>query len=98
MEENDDRAHELRKKQLAEMQKEAQLREMLRKLLDQTAFERLMNIRISSRDMYLQIAQLLIYASQQGQLRGQLTERDLISIINKIKSEEREGSITFKRK
>lgn len=98
MEENDDRVQELRKRQLAEMQKEAQLREMLRKLLDPQAFERLMNIRISSREMYLQIAQLLIYASQQGQLRGQLNERDLISIINKIKSEEREGSITFKRK
>ncbi len=74
------------------------MREILRKILDPKAFERLMNIRIANRELYLQLAQLLVYASQQGQLRPPVSEQELLSLLNRIKAGERQGSITIKRK
>lgn len=89
---------ELRKKQVEQMQREAQLREILRKILDPKAFERLMNIRISNRELYMQLAQLLVYAYQQGQLPAKVSETELLSLLNRIKAGEKQTSITIKRK
>lgn len=96
MDENE--LQELRKKQIEQMQREAQLRDVLRKILDPKAFERLMNIRIANRELYFQLAQLLVYAYQQGQLRPPVSEAELLSLLNRIKAGERQGSITIKRK
>ena len=89
---------ELRKKQVEQMQREAQLREILRKILDPKAFERLMNIRISNRELYMQLAQLLVYAYQQGQLPAKVSETELLSLLNRIKAGEKQTSIKIKRK
>lgn len=94
----DERLQELRKKQLEQIQREAQLREMLRKILDAKAFERLMNVRIANRELYLQLAQLLVYAYQQGQLPAKVSEQELLSLLNRMKSGEKPTSITVKRK
>lgn len=89
---------ELRRKQLEEMQKEAQLREVLRKILDAKAFERMMNVRIANKELYLQLAQLLVYAYQHGQLSKRVSEEELLSLLNRIKAGEKEPTITIKRK
>ncbi|MEM4254710.1 MAG: DNA-binding protein [Candidatus Norongarragalinales archaeon] len=94
----DERLQELRKKQLEQVQREAQLRELLRKILDGKAFERMMNIRIASRELYLQLAQLLVYARQQGQLPERVSESELLSLLKRIKAGEKQTSITVKRK
>ena len=85
---------ELRKRQLQELQ----LMEVLKKILDAKAFERISNIRIANRNLYLQLAQLLVYAYQQGQFPGKVTEEQLIGLLQRLKSNEKESSITFKRK
>jgi len=95
---DEEQLQELRKKQIEQMQREAQLRDVLRKILDAKAFERLMNIRIANRELYLQLAQLLVYAYQQGQLPTRVSEAELLSLLNRIKSGEKQTSITIKRK
>ncbi|MFH1056422.1 MAG: DNA-binding protein [Candidatus Micrarchaeota archaeon] len=98
MNSDDNEAQEARKRQIAEMQRELQLREFLRKVLDDKAFERISNIRLADKEFYLQLAQLLAYAYQQGQVRGKLGEKELIALIGRLKSEEKEPTITIKRK
>ncbi len=96
--EEDNGLEDARKRQVAELQKEMQLREALRRVLDPKAFGRLMNVRLANRELYYQVAQLLLYAAQQGRLHGQVGEEELVSILGKIKSGEKETTITFKRK
>jgi programmed cell death protein 5 len=85
---------ELRKRQLQELQ----LREVLKKILDAGAYERLSNIRLANRNLYAQLVQLLVYAYQQGQLQEKMSEKQLLELLQRLKSGERQTSITFKRK
>lgn len=85
---------ELRRRQLQELQ----LREILKKILDAGAFERLSNIRMANRTLYAQIVQMLVYAYQQGQLNEKMSEKQLLEILQRLKAGERQTSITFKRK
>ncbi|VVB67844.1 DNA-binding protein [Candidatus Norongarragalina meridionalis] len=79
-----------RKERAAEMQR----RETLKQLLEPAAYERLANIRAASPQMYQQLAQLVIYLYQNGQLRGKLSEEALQQLIGKIVSNRRETKIT----
>ncbi|HLC37927.1 MAG TPA: DNA-binding protein [Candidatus Norongarragalinales archaeon] len=85
---------EIRKRQLQELQ----LREILKKILDAGAFERLSNIRMANRTLYAQLVQMLVYAYQQGQLNEKMSEKQLLDILHRLKAGERQTSITFKRK
>jgi len=96
--ESQDSQQELRKKQMEMMQREMQLRDALKKILDDRAFERLANIRLANKELYYQIAQMIIYAYQQGQIQGKLSEEVLLKLVGRIKSGEKETNITFKRK
>ena len=96
--ENQNEINDWRKRQAELMQREMQLREVLRKILDEKAFERLSNIRLANTELYAQIAQMLIYAYQQGQIQGKVTEEVLVKLLNRLKSGEKEPTITFKRK
>lgn len=89
-----DEMADLRQRQLQELQ----LREALRKILDGPAFDRMSNIRLANRNMYLQLAQYLLYAVQQGQLPPKISEGQLMAILNKVKQGERPTNITIKRK
>ena len=86
------------KRQMDAYQKEAQLRDILRQIHDSKAFERLMNIRLANRELYLQIAQTVVYAYQGGQIKGKMSEEVLVSLVNRMKSGEKPTSITVKRK
>ena len=96
--ENQNEINDWRKRQAELMQREMQLREVLRKILDEKAFERLSNIRLANTELYAQIAQMLIYAYQQGQIQGKVTEEVLVKLLNRLKAGEKEPTITFKRK
>jgi len=67
------------------MQREMQLRDALKKILDDRAFERLANIRLANKELYYQIAQMIIYAYQQGQIQGKLSEEVLLKLVGRIK-------------
>lgn len=94
------RASKLRKR-LAEMQKmqeaEAQIRAMLRGVLEPEAYERLMNVRISNPELYMQVAQMLITLARNKQLAGKVGEKDLRALLAKL-TERHEGGIHIERK
>ncbi|MFH0835159.1 MAG: DNA-binding protein [Candidatus Micrarchaeota archaeon] len=81
---------EAKKERLAEMQR----RETLKQLLEPAAYERLANIRAASPQTYQQLASLVIYLYQNGQLQGKLSEEALQQLIGKIVSNRRETKIT----
>ena len=81
---------EAKKERLAEMQR----RDTLKQLLEPAAYERLANIRAASSQTYQQLASLVIYLYQNGQLHGKLSEEALQQLIGKIVSNRRETKIT----
>ncbi len=79
------------------MQEEQQKRELARRLLDDGAYERLMNIRNANEDLYNQVLNLLISFVQSQRLSGKITESELLSILRKVTARH-EPTISFKHK
>jgi|WetSurMetagenome_2_1015567.scaffolds.fasta_scaffold1392642_2 DNA-binding TFAR19-related protein (PDSD5 family) len=91
----------IRARKSAEMQKseqsESRVRAALRMVLDEGAYERLMNVRISSPDLYAKAVQAC--SALYGRLGRKLTDRELLSILVRIKGpEQKETRISFERK
>jgi len=99
-EENAGREKLLRKR-LAEMQRmqeaEAQLRSILRVALEPGAYERLMNVRISNPELYVQVARLIVSLYGNKQLAGKVGEKELQALLARLTSR-REGGISIRRK
>jgi programmed cell death protein 5 len=88
-EENDDQQSQkrLRKalmEQVKRQQIEQQKKDMIKKLMDQSAYDRLMNIKISNNDLYTQLVDLIISLAQSNRLQGKLTEQQLLQILEKV--------------
>ena len=87
MSEDDQQSQKRMKKALMEQLKrqqiEQQKKEIIKRLMDQAAYDRLMNIRISNSDLYSQLVDLIISLAQQNRLQGKLTEQQLLSILEK---------------
>ncbi len=63
---------------------EQQKKEILKKLMEQPAYDRLMNIRISNADLYSQLVDLVISLAQSNRIQGKLTEAQLLQILEKV--------------
>ncbi|MBI4360865.1 DNA-binding protein [Candidatus Micrarchaeota archaeon] len=85
---------QLRRKHVEENQK----RQILQKILDGPAFERIQNVRLANPDLYDQLVGLLVQLVQSGQIRGKVTESQLLSILGRVQDVKKEPKITFKRK
>lgn len=100
-EEDEQRSQKRAQKALQEryrmLQMEQQKKEILRKLVEPAAYERLMNIRISSPELYQQLIDLIISLAQSQRLSGKLTEAQLLSILHKVTARP-ETKIEFKHK
>lgn len=98
--ENEQYQKKLRKR-VAEALKNAQLeerkREILRQFLEPKAYERVMNIRISNRDLYDQLVNMVVSLVQSNKITGKITEAQLRSILERI-TYKREPTIEFKHK
>ncbi|MFI5412506.1 MAG: DNA-binding protein [Candidatus Micrarchaeales archaeon] len=70
--------------QLKRQQIEQQKREVIKKLMDQAAYDRLMNIKIANNDLYTQLVDLIINLAQSNRLQGKLTEQQLLQILEKV--------------
>lgn len=68
------------KKQQIEQQK----KEIVKRFLDQGAYDRLMNIRLSNSDLYTQLVDLIISLAQSNRIQGKLTEEQLLQILEKV--------------
>lgn len=80
-----------------QQQAEAQARALLKNMLEPAAYERIMNIRISSPELYSQLTSMVAYLAQRGQLGNgkRLTEAQLKELAGKVvEKTRRESRIT----
>ncbi|MCF2142749.1 MAG: DNA-binding protein [Candidatus Heimdallarchaeota archaeon] len=103
----------LRKKRAAELEAQAQAQAeaaaqkaeidaqkamILRQILTPQARDRLANIKIARPEFAESLENQLISLASRGNLRGQVTEEQLIEILKRLQSGKRESTIEFKRK
>ncbi len=74
-----------------------QKKEVLKKLMDQPAYDRLMNIRLSNEELYSQVVDLIISLAQTGRINGRMTEPQLLAILQKV-TYKKEPTLEFKHK
>ena len=101
MEENPDSEEQYAKKmQEAQRAREAEIkiRSLMRQILEQSAYERLVNIRFSNESLYYQLVQMFAMLHQQGKLKKKITEDELKLFVSRLLSGKREGKISFARK
>ncbi len=79
------------------MQIEQQKRELAKKFTTNEAYERLMNVRISNRELYDQLINLIINMAQSNRLINKLTDEQLKGILAKL-TYRPEPKIEFKHK
>lgn len=89
------------RKRYAEMQRaqeaEAQLRGLLREVLEPSAYERFMNVRLSNPELYMKVSQMIVQLHMQKQLTGKVGEKDLRALLAKL-TERREPEFKISRK
>lgn len=95
----------VRKKKLAEHRKaleeknnaEEEIKKMLRVTLESSAYDRIMNVKMSKPELFMTAAQNIFGAYRT--VGRPLTEKELVVILTTIKRRtEHKGSITFERK
>ncbi|MGC8478466.1 MAG: DNA-binding protein [Candidatus Micrarchaeia archaeon] len=84
-------------KALKEAEAEQQRKEVLRRFLDDASYERMMNIRASNRELYLQLADLIISLVQSNRLASKLTEAQFLQLLQKL-TYRPEPKISFRHK
>ena len=84
-------------KRLQQMQAEAQKKELLRRMLSDEAYSRMMNVRLSSPELYERVVASLAYVAQSGKAMGRIEDSQLYSLLQKL-TQKRETSIEFKSK
>lgn len=97
----EDELEEARKKKLEGAQQaleakkiEEQLKSALRVALSEKAYTRMMNVRIASPQLYAAAARQVLGAY--GKIRRQISEEELVSLLQAVRGKERETKITFK--
>lgn len=103
-EDDEDRLRKAQMKRLQEMQKaqelESQKREVARRFLTDSAYGRLMNVRLSSHELYDQVINLIVAMAQNRRIdegNGKMTEEQLIGVLGKLTTK-REPTMEFKHK
>ncbi len=96
----DEEAREIRKRKLEEMQKakeqEEKVRATLRTVLDEDAYERLINVKVANPSLYAGAVQGCVALYQR--LGRKLGDRELLFILKRLKIGSEETKITFERK
>ena len=89
---------DLYQKRLQAMQLEMQKKEILRRMLSEGAYERMMNVRLSSPELYDKVINSLMYVEQSGRkMEGKISEEQLYSLLQKM-TQKRETSIEYRSK
>lgn len=91
---NENQLEEARKRKLIELK----TKQLLLQVLDSTAYERLMNVKIANEDLYTQIVNLLLYLYQNGQLKKRIGENELKNLLSRVLSKKEDNKIKFVRK
>jgi programmed cell death protein 5 len=99
---NEEKQLEAMRRQIAQQQAQQeadqaqeQLDNVLRFLLEPEAKQRLANVRIANKPLYLKTAQALLMLYKAGQVNGKVSDAELKQLLEKL-SEKREPKITRK--
>ncbi|VVB73601.1 Double-stranded DNA-binding domain protein [uncultured archaeon] len=91
--------HEEMRKRLEEAQKaqqaDAQIKIVLARILEQPAYDRLMNVRISNQEVYAKAVNGLVYMYKKTGRK--ITERELLTLLS-ASVERKTGTIEIRRK
>lgn len=101
MAEDEESQQEIRaayQKRLQQAQAEMQKKELLRRMLSDSAYERMMNVRMASPELYEKVVSSLAYVVQSGKkMSGKISDEQLYALLAKM-TERRETSIEFRSK
>ncbi|MEM0074620.1 MAG: DNA-binding protein [Candidatus Micrarchaeaceae archaeon] len=92
-----DAAQKAIQKRLRAMQLEEQKKQIIRKILEPGAYERLMNIRVANPELYSQLLDLLIAMAQSNKISDRISEENFKKLLQQIISRP-ESSIQIKHK
>lgn len=92
-----DESRRLYEQKMRQMQMDAQKKELLRKMLDEKGYERMINVRIANPELYEKVVQSLAYVAQSGKHTGKISDGQLYGLLLKM-TQERETHIEFRRK
>jgi len=99
---DEDELAELKRKRFAELQMaqdmEMQKKLLLKNLVEAKAYERLMNVRLGSPELYDQLVNLMVYLYRAGKVRGKITEAQVVQLLGKLRGGTRDTTITVRRK
>ena len=87
------RAEETRKK----AEYEERVKSALRQILEDSAYERMMNVKISNEEVYFRAASALVRAAQSGDITGKVSDGQMQMILGKM-LQRRDPTIEIKRK
>ncbi len=101
---DEDEPEEAKKRRLAERRKasessaaEEQLKEALRSALDPGAYDRMSNVAMANKELYVMAAQQVLMARKR--IGRPITEDELLTVLRALKARtEKETSITFHKK
>ncbi len=94
----DEELGDVRKKKLDAKKAQEQLKSALRSALEEAAYERLMNVAVANKEVYLNAAQsaLMFYKRTGGR---KITESEILALLKAIKEQnETKTTITFHKK
>jgi DNA-binding TFAR19-related protein (PDSD5 family) len=78
-------------------QEEQQRKALLRRYLDDASYERMMNIKASNSELYLQLTELIIQIVQSNRITGKIPEAQFLQLLRKLTFRP-EPTLTFKHK
>jgi DNA-binding TFAR19-related protein (PDSD5 family) len=90
-------ARALYQKRMRALQMEMQKKEILRRMLSDSAYERMMNVRLSNPELYDKVVNSLLYVAQSGKPMGKLEDSQLLLLLQRMTAK-RETSIEFRKK
>lgn len=96
-EEGQDESRRLYEQKMRQLQADAQRKELLKKMLDDRGYDRMMNVRLANPELYEKVVQSLAYVAQSGKQSAKISEEQLYRLLQKM-TQERKTSIEFRRK
>ncbi|MCX8174723.1 MAG: hypothetical protein N3E51_00765 [Candidatus Micrarchaeota archaeon] len=96
-EEEGEDIQKLYQERIRQAQLEAKKKELLRRLLSSEAYERMMNVRISSPEVYEKALSSLAYFAQQHGFGQKISDEQLYALLRRL-TQEPQTRIEFRRK
>lgn len=96
-EEENEGQNNLREQKMRQLQLDMQKKELLKRMLSDAAYERMMNVRISNSELYEKVISSLAYVAQSGKRMERISDEQLYSLLVKM-TEKRETTIEFRQK